>query len=165
MKVTLMSVKYSPSLSDETNAFTAIVVVDGVPAFGVSNHGQGGCDEHFPLKGQSYEKMRWEMQRVEDYAKTLPPDTSFDISTPQDVESLVGEAFEDWLVINDLTKLLKKKLLFKRSDGKIYAVALKGFQPDYLNKFKDKERARDAGVVFLNDAPFETAVAIYKEHA
>ncbi|MGZ8364777.1 MAG: hypothetical protein ACXWWG_00530 [Nitrospira sp.] len=45
MNLTLTKVKYLKSLSEETPAYTATVLLDGKPFCHVSNHGHGGCDE------------------------------------------------------------------------------------------------------------------------
>lgn len=44
MNLTLTSIKYLESLSEETPAYTATVLLDGKPFCHVSNHGHGGCD-------------------------------------------------------------------------------------------------------------------------
>ena len=93
MKLTLSKVSYCAALSEETNAFSATVCIDGKPAFGVSNQGQGGGDMHHPLPKQSYEQMRAEVARVEAFAKTLPADMTHGFPMHPDVEILVADAF------------------------------------------------------------------------
>lgn len=44
MNLTLSNIKYLESLSEETPAYTAAVLLDGKPFCHVSNHGHGGCD-------------------------------------------------------------------------------------------------------------------------
>jgi hypothetical protein len=51
MKIELKNIKVAHSLSEETNAYTATVYVDGQRAFEASNHGTGGCDDFRPLPG------------------------------------------------------------------------------------------------------------------
>lgn len=49
MQITLSSLKIARSLSEETLAFTATLLIDGKPAYAVSNHGQGGCNAYHAL--------------------------------------------------------------------------------------------------------------------
>jgi hypothetical protein len=45
----LRGTKHSPSLSDETNAYTATLYRDGKPMVRVSNHGTGDCEMQYPI--------------------------------------------------------------------------------------------------------------------
>lgn len=45
MNFTLTKIKYLESLSEETPAYTATVLLDGKPFCNVSNHGHGACDD------------------------------------------------------------------------------------------------------------------------
>lgn len=51
MKIELKALKIASSLSEETTAYTATVLVDGQPAFDARNQGHGGCDLIRPLPG------------------------------------------------------------------------------------------------------------------
>ena len=51
MKIELKNLKVALSLSEETNAYTATIYVDGQRAFEASNHGTGGADLYRPLPG------------------------------------------------------------------------------------------------------------------
>ncbi|MDF7815282.1 hypothetical protein [Hymenobacter sp. YC55] len=64
MKLELKKVSFSPSLSDETNAFTADVYIDGVKRATAENHGTGG-----PTNVCSYAKPRKSPQGDEEYFK------------------------------------------------------------------------------------------------
>lgn len=163
MKITLSRVEYSPRLSEETNAFTAIVCIDGVPAFEVSNRGNGGCDDHHPLKGQTYEQMRAKIEEVQAYAKTLPNEPKYNLE--MDLDLLVGNAFEEWLTTRDLKKMLKAKLLFTKSDGKVYGVK-RGADWTVERMPRVKELYRKNGAVdFLEDLPFDAALEIFRKNA
>ncbi|MCH2221038.1 MAG: hypothetical protein MK097_12070, partial [Dechloromonas sp.] len=44
MKIELRRINHNPKLSEETNAYSAEVWIDGEHAFDARNQGQGGCD-------------------------------------------------------------------------------------------------------------------------
>ena len=46
MKIEIKNIKHSPSLSEETNAFTADIYVNGVKAGSAMNRGHGGCTDY-----------------------------------------------------------------------------------------------------------------------
>lgn len=108
MKLSLRSVEYSAALSEETSAFSATVCIDGVPAFIASNHGTGGCDEHHPLKGQSYDEMRENLEKVNAYGKTREPMESHGMKLEYDVDLLVGEALDEWMLVKEAKRLYKR---------------------------------------------------------
>lgn len=64
MNITLTNFKYIKSLSKETNAFSANVIIDGKLAGTVSNHGHGGANMYNPFGLKTI---------LDEYAKTLPP--------------------------------------------------------------------------------------------
>jgi len=164
MNITLKKVSYNERLSEETNAFAAIVCIDGVPAFEASNDGHGGCDRHHPLKGQSYEAIHEQIARVEAYAKTLPPtihgDAGHEITLEQNVESLVSGAFIAWLKQRDVARLLNKMRgsVVMIEDGKI--LNTKGTVPAGMMPAQiERTKARYPQAVILNLLPREQAEA------
>jgi hypothetical protein len=105
MKVTIKNVKFSESLSEETNAFTADIFVDNKKIGYAKNSGQGGnTDCHF--NPDTKEKYR----EVETYLESLPDITyksSFGSGTiKSNMENVVDELFEAWLTAKDDKKLL-----------------------------------------------------------
>lgn len=69
MDITLKNYKPVPSMSQETDAYTADVYVDGSKAFYARNDGRGGSDmfTSFDTKGRDL------LESAEAWAKTLPP--------------------------------------------------------------------------------------------
>jgi hypothetical protein len=68
MKIELKNIKHSPSLSEETEAFTANIYVDDVLAGFASNRGHGGPTDY----DHANEKGRELIKKAEEYCKTLP---------------------------------------------------------------------------------------------
>ncbi|MEE1947254.1 hypothetical protein VRU48_19160 [Pedobacter sp. KR3-3] len=71
MKIELKKIEHSPSLSEETEAFTAHLYIDGKHAAYLKNQGTGGMTDIHPTD-QAGAKMVWEAVA---YCKTLPPQT------------------------------------------------------------------------------------------
>ena len=58
MKLGLVKVKHAAFASQETHCFEAVLTIDSVPAFHVSNDGHGGADFYRPLPKQLPEDFR-----------------------------------------------------------------------------------------------------------
>lgn len=69
MKIELKNIKHSPSLSEETEAFTANLYIDGVLAGSASNRGHGGPTDY----GHDNEAGKELIKKAEQYCKELPP--------------------------------------------------------------------------------------------
>ncbi|MDD2765611.1 MAG: hypothetical protein PHE83_16740 [Opitutaceae bacterium] len=137
MKITLTKISYSAALSDETNAFSATVCIDGVPSLTVYNRGTGGGHDYGPFvprrgprldtpEGRKLAAYR-AMKRLEEYAASLPPRA---LPGPEaytlqpDADMLVDDAFEEWLREGDVKRNLRKLkthvLMVK--DDKLYSI-------------------------------------------
>ena len=107
MKVELKNVKYSPSLSEETNAFTADVLVDGVKCGYAKNNGHGG-----DTNVQPYPEKRSLFFQCEGWLKGQPQINIGSENDPYmvdcDMESMVDMLFEQWLKEGDKKKREKK---------------------------------------------------------
>lgn len=159
MKITLKNIEYSERLSEETSAFSATVYIDGVPAFGVSNHGTGGCDEHYPLKGQSYEKMRKKLAELEAYAKTLPSEVYQGITIERSAESLIGNALTEFLLVRDVKKELAKRTVAKIAGRPRLASFKVKYSPAVAALLRGPKYNAE---VILNELPIEKAIEMFK---
>jgi hypothetical protein len=150
-------VHYSPSLSQETNAFTADVWINGKPGFHVRNDGGGGCDF------QSHEQMNAQLAAVNFYAKSLPSrkygPADHQVILKEDAESLVGELLEDWILRRAVKRNLSKKMqvTMKNKPG-IFSFRAP-FHPSMVAGMRAIHPQIDK---ILNELPFEEAFAIYK---
>lgn len=166
MKVELKGVKHAAFASQETPCFEATVWIDGKRAGTVSNEGSGGCNSYDPrdLEG-----------RLDAYAATLPPvvchfndeETGKPHVMEQDAELLIGELFADWQIRKDFDRTIKNRLVWIKSDGKLYnsntldpAVLSKDIahRPD-----QTKARIKDCQTL-LNLLPRDEAFQIFKSH-
>lgn len=167
MQLTLRNIKHSPSLSEETNAYTATVYKDGKPFCHVSNHGHGGCDMQHPIAPFTYDDIKaanaW-------CARNLPPiDMGKYGMEPlkQDLEGWCGQQLQDQLIAGDLRRALKSRVLFER-DGRIYEMRIKGkraLQSQDVERISQSIRTKHADARILNGLPFDTALALYRKGA
>lgn len=108
MKITLANLRHSPSLSQETHAYTATVLVDGVRAFEASNHGTGGPDMYHPVKGYSGPSVG----DVDAWLKdNTPADESHGIRLDNCLEFVVGDLINEEIARKRLNRLLSAKIL------------------------------------------------------
>lgn len=138
MIIELKNAKVSSRLSEDSQAFSADVWVDGVKRGTVRNHGNGGPNEVSPPA------LRLE---IEAHARTLPEiplpwDKSKTMPTCADI--LIGEALGRAVEGKRLARLLKTHTVLVR-DGKAYTV-------------KGKPAALKPGSEVLNGLPFEAAL-------
>ena len=108
MKIELRSLKLHKQLSQETNAYTATIWIDGEAAFAASNHGQGGCDEYRQIGAKTE-------QDVEAWIKANTPDGNLEI--------VVGDLIEKAEAIKTLKRKLKSNVV-TIEDGKVYSYKL-----------------------------------------
>ena len=127
-RIELKSLKLHDDMSEETQCYSAIIVVDGVPAIRASNQGTGGSDEynpvtHTPAGNQAYDGA---MAKLEAYVKTLPPIPSeyFPDGLEMDIELLVGNLIETHRLKKDEKKFVKQlqQKIFMIDDGKLYTI-------------------------------------------
>ena len=110
MKVELRNIKHMPSLSEETECFSATIYLDGVKRGEASNRGHGGQTDIIPhgLKTE-----------INAYATTLPDVVYGGMTLKMNAELLIDDLLGDELQRKQLKKLCAKKTLF-REKGKTY---------------------------------------------
>lgn len=153
MKIELSQFKPFPSMSEETMAYTAVVKINGVPAFHAKNSGTGGADLYTPLDARGRDLLK----QAEDYAASLPRDPRFP-NLPMDLEMLLGTIMSDTLAAADLRKGLKTYAIFQH-DGKIKQAGKRGIKVENAIAHV-QTKYPDAPV--LNLLPFDKALEIYK---
>lgn len=161
MKIELRNVKYAAFASEETSCFQATIWIDGKRAGEASNEGRGGMTRIEPRALEA---------RLDEHAKTLAPIVTNikDASEPSGFftyqprgDSLIDNALNDYLTARDLTRALKRNVLFIR-DGKCYQTkhhATLAFDtPAALAATLASLKATQ----ILNALPFEAALALYR---
>jgi hypothetical protein len=103
MKIELKKIKFSEHLSEETNAFTAEIYINGKNAGYAKNDGQGGCTFY-----HAYEGNRELIEQAEQHCLTLPPINYGTFQIDMNLENKIDQLFEEWLKAKDEAKLNKK---------------------------------------------------------
>lgn len=109
MKIELKNVKFSEHMSEETNAFTADVFIEGKKCGYAKNDGRGGSTyvgSYFTPDSKAI------IDRAENYLNTQPEINIGTEAKPFMVESclenVVDQLFDQWLTNKELKKLEKK---------------------------------------------------------
>jgi len=131
--IELKKFAHYPRMSEETNAYNAIIVVDGVAAIDASNNGHGGCDSYHPVKtgAAAFAVFETAINKIKGYADSLPPIVS-DLGTEDgrkfsyqpDLETVIGKLVEAAIREKDEAKHRRKAekdwphtLFFRAKDG------------------------------------------------
>lgn len=159
MKIELKNIKHMPSLSEETECYSASLYVDGKKIGDVSNRGHGGPDEFFGDREAFKQAEKWLAENMAPVELGMETDRSI----PMDMELYCGQLLEEHLVRKDLKSALKNKVLFSKPGEKgIFEVRWKG-----LRKIEDRHisavREKHPAARILNEMPFEEALKLYRE--
>lgn len=119
MKIELKDIKFFEEMSEETNAFTANIVVNGKKVGYAKNDGQGGCTFY---NAYSLEDRKI-INEAEQHCLGLPP-VIYDFGEfPMNLEVKIDQLFEEWLKEKDSKKFQKRlekdmlKALCIKTDG------------------------------------------------
>lgn len=114
MKITIANLKHSESLSEETNAYTATILIDGKRAFDASNCGRGGMDLYHPIKDYTGPSE----SEIDAWLKANTPPIEFHGMTLENsLELVVGDLIEEKLQTTRLKRMLKTKILVIADDN------------------------------------------------
>src|SRR6478736_6415004 len=165
MKIELKNVAHSPSLSDDSEAFTATVYIDGVKATTVKDGGYGG----------SLEFGDWKVcERINEYAKTLPQ-YEHDLGNgdilkgDQNAETLIGELLNDYLQQKKLKKILSSHIAYTIT-GKQGVYQTKKYPAKNIAhwlssvNYEKTKKTLNAEII-LNSLDFTKALEIFKKEA
>jgi len=103
MQIELKKIKFSEHLSQETNAFTAEIYINGKNAGYARNDGHGGCTDY-----HAHEGKRDLIEQAEQHCLTLPPINYETFQIDMNLENKIDQLFEEWLKSKDKAKLQKK---------------------------------------------------------
>lgn len=167
MKIELRNIQHYPRLSQETNAYNAVIYIDGKAWANVQNDGHGGCDLVTPLR-HTYEGFRARLKEVEEYvAANHPPLDLSDYgggTVPCSLEHVCGRLLDAHLAGKRLRTLMSGKVFYKRADGKIYTASLRGkkvLTREEVDRIASQVRAKEPDAQILNLLPFDEAVALF----
>lgn len=159
LKVTLANVKYAAFASEETSCFNASVVVNGVVVGTARNDGKGGM---------TFIEPQTLVDALDEYGALLP-ELSFGEeygggTYKQTAETLVDDALTEHLLLTDMRKVLRKRVLFtvKGKTGVYQTKTLTAQQIQVVMSHPDpKSKLKDCDQI-LNLLPEDEAFALYK---
>lgn len=108
MNIELKGISYNPRLSEETNAFSASIYIDGKKAGIASNRGNGGATDYYPVNQEGKELI----SKAEEFCKKLPAE-KFEIngeerSYPMNLEHFIDKLIDKHLNDKELIKFNSK---------------------------------------------------------
>lgn len=116
MQIELKKISHSPSLSEETEAFTAEIYINGKNVGYAKNSGHGGSTDyhaHYNGNDKDMKENRRLLEEAEAYCKTLPA-KPFDLGGghkgvhKMDLESFIDDELYKFLAQKDIKKTIKK---------------------------------------------------------
>jgi len=119
MKIELKNVRFSEAMSEETNAFTADLYINGKKAGYCKNTGQGGCTDYNAYSPE----LRPLIAEAEAYCKTLPDIDYGTFKVKSSLEEVIDKLFEDWTVAKERKKMEKRMqtcVLVGKPDASMY---------------------------------------------
>lgn len=150
MKIELKNIQHSPSLSEETEAFTANLYIDGVHVGFAKNQGHGGPTDYHAIKPE-FDSV---IAQAEAYCKGLPPDvypSVIDDGGPMviemNLENFIDKLLSEHLKQKDVARLRRlqaKQILFGNIDsGTIAGIAYRRPLAEILTNPKGAEILAD----------------------
>jgi hypothetical protein len=176
MKLELKAIKHSEFASQETNCFEAKLYVDGKPFAIITNDGWGGPDHVTPAqRGVAYNDPTWNAKLAEIEAFIAASEEGQEYSADAKekhginlrykLESWCAQRVDDFLMAKDLKKLLRGKMLYiNPKDKGLYQISYKGVRT-LTERHKEAARKNHPEKAFLNDMPFDRALAAFVKAA
>ncbi len=136
-KVEVKKIKHLVSLSEETNAFTGVLYVDGVAVANCKNNGQGGSNDIYPIYTEDEKKREFYRQQIkiaQEFCNALPGVKSdfSDSVLKMDLDFFIGLEVEKDLRKKEVQRVMKKM----DKDCLKHIIIL---SKDKLEKFKNGE--------------------------
>lgn len=112
MKIELKNIKSHSSMSEETNAFSATLYVDGVKAGFVSNDGRGGSNRIELMNQQLLAPML-------EWARSQPAVTSSFGELPMDLDFYLSIQVENELTMRQAKRYFSSYVCYDHGDGEL----------------------------------------------
>jgi len=154
-RISLKKLKYFAAHSQETHCYDADLYFDGRKVGTVGNAGHGGCDD---LRVTDQAAMDDLQRYVATFDSVNRAGGDWAYSYQPDLETVCCDLVNDWLVADELKKLMRKRVLVSRDTGLVQtncasnAAQRDRWAQDYLSK----------GETVLNLMPFADALALYR---
>ena len=144
MNIELKNVKHFPSLSQETEAFTASLYINGKHAGYAENTGHGGETNYYDKDAKGKELIK----QAEEYTKSFKkPDDPF---TNMALEEKINDLLYDHLQKKDIEKF-NKKLAKITDNGIAYGVPNHSYSYFTFNHSMEKFLSRNDGIEHIKN--------------
>lgn len=157
MKIGLKNIQYSAALSEETNAFTADIYIDGIKAAIASNSGRGGNTDILPMDVSKRDLVH----KANEWCKNSLPDKSNgdgeQESFPDDLESYVDSLIDDYVNEKNL-KSFRKKMEKTAKQGIVFGVADRSYMTCTFNMTIEHLLKSDAGRAAISTTLTRTVI-------
>ena len=158
-RITLKKVRIAKIQSEETLAYTADIYFDGEKVAYARNDGCGGETLINP-----FQNTFAAMKRADDFACSLPADTSHGITIDSSLERVANSLAYDEEIARELKSRIKRGVMFikgsaENPQGTIYRLRV----PRGRKLSEGFDAVRKRGYTPINDLPFDVALRLYKE--
>jgi len=158
-RITLKKVRIAKIQSEETLAYTADIYFDGEKVAYARNDGCGGETLINP-----FQNTFAAMKRADDFACSLPADTSHGITIDSSLERVANSLAYDEEIARELKSRIKRGVMFikgsaENPQGTIYRLRV----PRSRKMSEGLDWVRKRGYTPINDIPFDVALRLYKE--
>jgi len=183
MKIELKKIKHARNMSEETNAFTADIYVEGEYCGYAKNEGWGGCtnyrahakkvlwtkDGYSDADRAKLDRAKALLKKAEDWAKSLPPtETSF--KNPdgtawmmdEDLETVIDEMVQDDLIWQDFKKDCRAGVVVL-TDAKLGVIRYKRGMQEWQKQKWIASAEKMENTKVLNNLPKEEVLNIIKK--
>lgn len=144
MNIELKNIKHSPSLSEETEAFTASLYINGKHAGYAKNAGRGGATNYYDKDAKGKELIK----QAEDYTKTFKePDDPF---INMALEEKIDDLLYDHLQKKELEKF-NKKLAKITDNGIAYGIPNDSYSYFTFNHSMEKFLSINKGIEHIKN--------------
>ena len=170
LKIELQKISYNASLSQETSAYSATLLIDGKKVGTVSNHGHGGADDFTPARGFTYQTYLEADKRIQtEYPKVKLDTGAGIIEIEASLETVCGEILETFLVSRDIRRLMSKNVLFfehgRPPEGETRPLMRLASKSHPLDLCIKHIKTKHPEALVLNDVSLELAIQLYRAAA
>ena len=157
MKIDLKKISHNERLSEETNAYSADLWIDGKKIGTVSNAGHGGPDMFHGDQTAYAAADAW-------CRENLPRWSMGDESHETDLEMHCADLLENHLVSKDLRAALRRSVVFQIPGETILReLRWKGVRQITDQHLAQARKAHPRATI-LNDLPFDVALGIFRKN-
>lgn len=160
MKIEIKNLKHSAFASQETHCFAASLYVDGKKIGEVGNDGHGGADYFHGDQAAYRVADKWCRENLPKWGSEFSPEKGDTMET--DIEIVVGNLVNDALVLKEMKRLMKGKIVMVDGGQLLTAKIRAPLKIDAAMIAKAREMYPSATI--LNGMDEAEALALFRKH-